>query len=80
MRGQRDAQPLDGARPTTGWQAGEYLVDPYQLAIAADAPSGEYAIEIGLYDQSSGARAPVADADGKAVGDRLVLERRTMSP
>lgn len=75
VRGQRDAQPLDGARPTTGWVAGEYLIDPYRLTIAPDARPGEYLVEIGLYDPSSGAREPVVDADGKPIGDRLILER-----
>ncbi len=75
VRGQRDSPPLNGARPTTGWQAGEYLTDRYELTVAPDAAPGDYAVEIGLYDPTTGARAPVADDTGRPIGDRLILTR-----
>jgi hypothetical protein len=75
VRSQRDSPPLNGARPTTGWQAGEYLTDRYELTVPSDAAPGDYAIEIGLYDPTTGARAPVVDEAGRPTGDRLILAR-----
>ncbi len=64
IRGQVDQVPMDGSRPTDGWVAGEYLTDDYRPRLDADAPAGEYQIEVGLYDARTGARVPVALADG----------------
>lgn len=71
--GQHDGQPVGGQRPTTSWVVGEYLTDPHELAIASDAQAGQYWIEIGLYDATTNQRLAVRDAQGKEVGDRLVL-------
>ncbi|HEX7593278.1 MAG TPA: hypothetical protein VF429_03830, partial [Anaerolineae bacterium] len=47
---QKDAQPANGARPTTGWVVNEYIADTYELPIKPDAAPGKYQIEIGWYD------------------------------
>jgi hypothetical protein len=78
VRGQHDGVPVDGSRPTSGWDAGEYLVDRHRLKLDPDLPPGDYALEIGLYDAASGARAPVADPSGQPLGDRLILEKRAV--
>ncbi len=44
-----DSQPGAGSLPTQRWQAGWRILDEYQLALPADLPPGEYALEIGLY-------------------------------
>ncbi len=71
---QKDAQPLNGARPTQTWVAGEYLGDNYQLPLTL--PPGEYRIEIGWYDASDPqfARLQVMDDNGAAVGDHVILK------
>lgn len=61
---QRDAQPLGGSRPTSGWQPGEILADTYSLP----APRAAYLLEVGLYDAGTGTRLPVDSG-----GDRVVL-------
>lgn len=71
--GQADNEPAAGTRPTTTWRAGEVIVDEYAIPIAADAPPGEYRLEIGLYDPITGARLPVLDEGGAVVGDHLIL-------
>jgi len=73
---QRDQIPAAGQRPTTGWVTGEIIQDRYSLTLAADAPPGEYQIEVGLYDPRSGDRLSLLDADGQPIDDRLLLPIR----
>lgn len=54
---QQDAQPLQEARPTTSWLAGEILTDEYALTV----PSGPFQIRVGLYDPRTGMRLALAD-------------------
>src|SRR5207302_7444208 len=51
---QRDGVPVDWSRPTTGWLAGEAIVDVYEL----DTPpgSGPLRLRIGVYEPTSGQR------------------------
>lgn len=73
---QKDAPPLDGARPTTTWVPGEYLADTYALAFKTDTPRGTYHIEIGWYDAYDPmfARLYVFDEQGVAIGDHVILQ------
>jgi hypothetical protein len=63
---QRDAEPADNLRPTTGWQRGEQVEDNYGIAIPESLPAGSYTLEIGMYDGDKRSMF-----DGKA--DHLVL-------
>ena len=74
--GQKDSLPGEGSLPTSGWVEGEYLVDSsYPISVKPEAPGGEYFIEIGMYEESTGARLPAFDAQGQAIGDKIVLGR-----
>lgn len=73
IRGQKDSFPLGGLRPTTGWMEGEYIIDEYDLSVQPDALPGEYLLEVGIYDVSTGERLPVYDEGGQPTGDRLLL-------
>jgi hypothetical protein len=53
---------------------GEVIADRYTVTLQADAPPGDYAIEIGLYEATTGERLPVLDATGHPQDDRIVLE------
>jgi 4-amino-4-deoxy-L-arabinose transferase-like glycosyltransferase len=67
----RDAGPGDGSVPTTTWSAGDLILDEYQLILPADAPPGEYTIEIGLYDPATGGkRVEMTEPPGQ---DHLIL-------
>ncbi|GIW08324.1 MAG: hypothetical protein KatS3mg060_3129 [Dehalococcoidia bacterium] len=46
---QQDNQPGGGFAPTTGWQRGVTVIDPYQLRLPPDAIPGIYRIEVGWY-------------------------------
>ncbi|MDI7274614.1 MAG: glycosyltransferase family 39 protein [Anaerolineae bacterium] len=72
--GQVDCIPVRGARPTTGWLPGEVVVDSYDVTVHADAPPGQYVIEIGLYNAATGERLEVRDQDGNRLwADRILL-------
>lgn len=73
LRAQIDRVPGDGMFPTTGWITDEILVDAYRLPLPGDLEPGEYQLEIGFYDPSTGARVPVVHSDGPAEGDAVWL-------
>jgi len=72
--GQQDSVPGHGAYPTTGWAVGEVVADHYTVTLQADAPPGDYILEIGLYEATTGERLPVLDATGNFKDDRIILE------
>ncbi len=51
-----DAIPANWTRPTTGWLAGEYVIDPHTLTLPGNLPPGEYRLEVGLYEAETNAR------------------------
>lgn len=71
--GQQDKEPLDGARPTTGWAPGEIFSDSYEFQVAPNARPGSYQIEIGMYQPGDFTRLPTFDSNGNALGDRIVF-------
>ncbi len=78
---QQDNPPGRGARPTSGWEVGELIEDPYELALPADAPSGDYSLSVGMYDPLSGDRLAARAADGAALPEnRVVLETVPIRP
>ncbi len=78
--GQEDVMPQQGKRPTTGWSPGEVVADEHRLSIFANAPPGDYEIEIGMYDPATGQRLPVYDEKGHPAGDRIVLQTVRITP
>ncbi len=71
--GQRDAEPVGGARITTTWKEGEIIADNYGVLVLPATPPGEHRLEIGMYNLETGERLPVLE-DGEVVGDRILLE------
>ncbi|MCP4429160.1 MAG: hypothetical protein GY803_32135 [Chloroflexi bacterium] len=61
--GQHDAPPRNGRSPTTGWLAGEYVIDPHQMVFRETEYTGQARIEVGLYDPATGARLTTALGD-----------------
>jgi hypothetical protein len=74
LHGQVDAWPVQGTYPTSSWQAGESITDPYLVRLEDDAPPGNYQLEIGLYLLGTNARLSVLGPDGLPVDDRVLLE------
>jgi hypothetical protein len=55
---QADGQPAGWTRPTTGWAAGEFVVDGHLLGLPASLPAGGLALRVGVYDPDTGERLP----------------------
>jgi mannosyltransferase len=67
---QRDGEPGGGSRPTTGWAAGEQVIDNHGLLLPPTLPPGRYSLRLGLYDAFDPAtRLAVGGGDGLALGE-----------
>jgi len=73
--GQKDSVPVKGSYPTKRWSEGETVFDEYEILVDPDAPSGEYVLEVGMYNAATGERLPVLTEGGQVLGDRILLER-----
>lgn len=73
--GQQDNPPQEGGHPTTLWMKGEVVTDRYGIIVNPDVPSGEYVVEIGLYNAETGERLPVLDERGEIVDNRVLLQK-----
>jgi len=72
--GQRDAMPGDGNAATSHWAVGQTVLDEHEIALAPDAPPGEYPLSVGLYDWRTGERLPMFDENGQQLPEnRLVI-------
>jgi hypothetical protein len=74
-----DGQPRDGAAPTLLWVPGETIDDSVTLVVPADAPSGEYAVEVGMYRAEDLVRVLTLNPQGVPV-DRTVLGSVRIGP
>jgi hypothetical protein len=74
LRGGQDNPPRAGTYPTRAWVPGEWVVDIYNIAVAADAPSGAYTIEVGMYRPSDGTRLAVSGIDADPENRRVLIE------
>jgi hypothetical protein len=61
---QVDNLPGNGARPTTTWQPGEIIVDPYTLNLPADLPPGQYRLLLLMFDSPNGAQVFTREGNG----------------
>jgi hypothetical protein len=71
--GYGDGAPRQGNYPTWWWEAGEVVVDVHTLAVAPDAPPGQYNVVVGLYGADG--RVPARGPNGARLpGDAVVLD------
>lgn len=64
--GQKDNMPVRDQLPTSCWQPGEYVTDPYSIALKSGARA-PFTIEVGLYRLENGVRLPLDDGAGTSV-------------
>ena len=57
---QSDSKPVSGARPTTGWVEGEYILDRHTLRFNITNYSGSATLIVGMYDAEGGFRRVMA--------------------
>jgi hypothetical protein len=62
---QQDNKPQSGGFPTRDWFPGDVIPDGYSLALPADAPPGDYGLEVGMYLLETASRLEAYDADGQ---------------
>ncbi|MFN2276594.1 MAG: hypothetical protein ACK2UR_03180 [Candidatus Promineifilaceae bacterium] len=68
IRVQSDAVPRGWSYPTTRWQPGEIVRDVVDLPLD-NVPQGSYQINVGLYEEQSGERLPLASAESSGQQD-----------
>jgi hypothetical protein len=72
-----DYTPLGGSTPThlwiPKWLPGQQMLDPYRIEIPEEIQPGNYLIEVGLYEMTSGRRLHMSDLQGNLIGDRYIL-------
>ena len=61
---QVDGIPGGGTRPTTTWQPGEVIVDPFTLHLPADLPPGQYRLLLSMFDSTNGAQVFTREGNG----------------
>ncbi len=71
--GQIDAWPLQGTLPTSQWDAGEIITDPYVIQLSNNLPSGNYRLLIGWYLLADASRLSVLNSVGNPIDDKLVI-------
>lgn len=72
---QEDQEPLAGHLPTSKWQSGDVVADPYMLSVPSTARSRTYQVAIGLYDAKTSARLPIAGlSDSQLVVAEFMLD------
>jgi uncharacterized membrane protein len=68
-----DAEPQDGATPTTRWQTTKPVGDQYALALPPTMPAGDYDITLSVHISNTLAALPAFDANDNALGDEIKL-------
>ncbi|MCB0033394.1 MAG: DUF2723 domain-containing protein [Anaerolineales bacterium] len=71
--GQLDSWPLQGTYPTSAWEVGEVINDPYAVQLDPELPAGNYRLIVGFYRLADAQRLPVLGADGSPIDDKYVL-------
>ncbi len=68
MIAQFDGQPKQGEYLTSQWLPGEVIEDSYPIRFPENAPPGPYQVYLGLYEEATFARLPVAgDTEGRII-------------
>ena len=73
VRAQHDSIPNEGRSPTAKWQVDQLVIDHHAIPLRQDLPAGDYTIELGFYQPTTGERMPAYDASGPLEQNRVVL-------
>ena len=73
VRAQKDFVPGNGEMLTSGWMKDEIVSDSAQIDLPPDTPSGEYTLEVGMYNAANGQRLAILDEAGSVISDHIIL-------
>jgi 4-amino-4-deoxy-L-arabinose transferase-like glycosyltransferase len=73
MMGYRWSQVEAYAYPAEQWQPGETIIQQVSVPVPSGTPPGEYQLRVGLFDQTTGERAPRLDEAGNYASDAVIL-------
>ena len=68
---QRDRRPGNGSYATNRWQAGDIVIETYE--VWAEGTPGALQLAVGWYDRTDGTRLRVLDAVGKPLADSVIF-------
>lgn len=71
--GQVDSWPLQGTFPTSQWQSGQLIQDPYTVPLKGELAPGPYRLIVGWYLLATLERLAVVDPAGNPINDKVVL-------
>ena len=71
--GQRWGQHDLAGFATTSWQAGDLVLIRFQIEVSAEAPPGEYWVNLGMYSYPDIVVVPELDVAGNPVGNLIVV-------
>ena len=72
--GQHDGPPVWGRRPTTGWVAGEIIVDRHEMVFKDTSHTGVARVEVGMYDPATLERVVTpSGADHVVLSSKVVV-------
>jgi tRNA A-37 threonylcarbamoyl transferase component Bud32 len=78
---QQDVQPRGGTHPTSSWEAGELVKDPYGLTIPSDASPDIYWLKVGMYSRATLQRLPVVDpGQARVLQDSVLVKELRVVP
>jgi hypothetical protein len=77
---QHDGVPVNQEYPTTGWQPGERVLDRHVMWLDPEAPPGQYALQVGVYDPGTGERLPVRGPDGSTADHAVLATLQVRAP
>jgi len=69
---QRDAVPGNGLFPVEEWEPGKVMRDQFALPVPSDLSSGQYELQVGIYDPETTMRYSLIEPEG---GTYVVVQR-----
>ena len=77
--GSRWGQIEPDAYPAEQWQPGEVIIQRVDVPAPAGTPPGQYQLRVGLFDEQSGHRLRLLDAEGRLAADAWLVQRATVA-
>ncbi|MBI4786228.1 MAG: DUF2723 domain-containing protein [Chloroflexi bacterium] len=77
---QMDRRPVHDAYPTAAWRAGEVVADTHTVPVFLGVPTGEYTLNVTLYDGESGVVVGKRDLQTVALAPDLIAPRFALGP